>query len=636
MSDRWGEAAGQDGGRWTEVAQLMTLLSERAPTRALEEWTHRWAQRVGCTGPAERQTLRGILEVRDVLTAQQRTQERYRALYATAHDLTRLRNVDRVLEAIVQRARSLLDCDVAYLDTDDDGKEEKFTVRALAGQASPQFRGIPVTSGQGVGGTVVQTRRAFQVADYQYSDAFPHRDELDSHMRQEGLVALLGVPLEVDGRLVGILFAGRRRAVEFTAQEQDLLASLAAHAAVALDNATLFHAQEAALSRLEQANALVREHNAAIEREAELHARLTRTLLEDGDPQRIVTQIAATLGARVTLVEPDRATVISSAGPAGPDAAGGGFGEQCRPVTESGQAGGCSHEAEVRSGNQVLGYLLLASGDELSQRDLLTFERSAQTVAVAMLTEVTLVEADRRAAGELLRQLLSTPQPAPNTLAAAGRRHRLNTGPMHVLVAELPPQQRSRTLSVAERLCRQHGGLSAELDGHLIAVVPSGSDGDDVAAQFRRTLTSSTGAESGQAQHFGELPALYLEAYRCVQLMPAIGRAHTWASTTELGMYSMLFTASAASGIDHFLEARIGQVLDYDARHQSHLCETARAYLDAASSPRTAAAELGVHANTVMQRLNRIDRLLGKEWRSGPRNLEIHTALRLQALRARV
>lgn len=86
--------------------------------------------------------------------------------------------------------------------------EDTFTVRTWAGQLSPRFQGVPVTTGH-----------------------------------------------------------GRRRTAEFTAEDQDLLSTLAPHAAVALDNATLFHAQEATLARLEHANTRINEHNTAIERD---------------------------------------------------------------------------------------------------------------------------------------------------------------------------------------------------------------------------------------------------------------------------------------------------------------------------------------------------------------------------------
>jgi hypothetical protein len=42
----------------------------------------------------------------------------------------------------------------------------------------------------------------------------------------------------------------------------------------------------------------------------------------------------------------------------------------------------------------------------------------------------------------------------------------------------------------------------------------------------------------------------------------------------------------------------------------------------------TTSEHLDIHPNTVRQRLDRIDRLLGVEWRRGPRSVDTHVALR--------
>jgi DNA-binding PucR family transcriptional regulator len=53
-------------------------------------------------------------------------------------------------------------------------------------------------------------------------------------------------------------------------------------------------------------------------------------------------------------------------------------------------------------------------------------------------------------------------------------------------------------------------------------------------------------------------------------------------------------------------------------------------------SPVRTKDELHVHVNTVAQRLERIGRLLGPDWQSPPRALEIQLALRLHSMSAAV
>ncbi|NUP42163.1 MAG: diguanylate phosphodiesterase, partial [Streptomyces sp.] len=59
------------------------------------------------------------LRVRAELEGRRRREAELSALFETAHDLAGLRDLDAVLQAIVQRARSLLGTDVAYLSLND-------------------------------------------------------------------------------------------------------------------------------------------------------------------------------------------------------------------------------------------------------------------------------------------------------------------------------------------------------------------------------------------------------------------------------------------------------------------------------------------------------------------------------------
>jgi DNA-binding PucR family transcriptional regulator len=61
---------------------------------------------------------------------------------------------------------------------------------------------------------------------------------------------------------------------------------------------------------------------------------------------------------------------------------------------------------------------------------------------------------------------------------------------------------------------------------------------------------------------------------------------------------------------------------------------TLDAYFSCGMSPARTKDALHVHVNTVAQRLERVGRLLGQDWQSPERALEIQLALRLQRLAA--
>ncbi|OEU96930.1 hypothetical protein AN216_18465 [Streptomyces oceani] len=77
-------------------------------------------------------------------------------------------------------------------------------------------------------------------------------------------------------------------------------------------------------------------------------------------------------------------------------------------------------------------------------------------------------------------------------------------------------------------------------------------------------------------------------------------------------------------------------MLDYDERRGTELIATLDAYFVNGASLTRTKETLHIHVNTVVQRLERIGRLLGKDWNSPARSLEIQLALRLHHLARRL
>jgi DNA-binding PucR family transcriptional regulator len=151
----------------------------------------------------------------------------------------------------------------------------------------------------------------------------------------------------------------------------------------------------------------------------------------------------------------------------------------------------------------------------------------------------------------------------------------------------------------------------------------------------RRELTAATGVPvtagaAGPAAGPADLAAAHAEAARCTATLVALGRTGDAASAAELGFFGLLM--GDRRDVRGFVTATLAPVLEYDARRGTDLEATLRAWFDAGGSPARAAEALRVHVNTVTQRLDRIGRLLGREWSSPERALEIQLALRLHTL----
>jgi GAF domain-containing protein len=200
------------------------------------------------------------LQVRDAFAARRRRESELAALFDTAGDLAALRSVDEVLTAIVRRARQLLGTDVSYLTLHDDARGDTY-MRVTDGSVSARFQALRLPMGAGLGGLVAQTAAPYATARYFADPRFQHTDEINGGVAEEGLVAILGVPLVRGSRVIGVLFAADRSERLYDRSEVSLLGSLAAHAAIALDNARLLEETRPALEELSTATRELRAHS---------------------------------------------------------------------------------------------------------------------------------------------------------------------------------------------------------------------------------------------------------------------------------------------------------------------------------------------------------------------------------------
>lgn len=126
----------------------------------------------------------------------------------------------------------------------------------------------------------------------------------------------------------------------------------------------------------------------------------------------------------------------------------------------------------------------------------------------------------------------------------------------------------------------------------------------------------------------------YAQARRCLDALRLLGRSGQGAAAQDLGFLGLLL--ADPGDIDGFVRRTIGEVVEYDRRRGTDLVHTLDAYFASGMSPARTKDDLHVHVNTVAQRLERIGRLLGPDWQSPARSLEIQLALRLHAMSAAV
>ncbi len=611
---------------------LLLLLAREAPAGELS----RLLELCDTTGLAR--SVSCALEVRAMLDGRERREGHLAALYASASDLSSLHDLEQVLQAIVHRARALLDSDAAYLTLSDDARGGTY-MRVTEGIETQAFKQVLIPFGAGLGGLVAETVTPYSTADYAADARFQH--VIDATVRDEGLVAILGVPLRLGERAIGVLYAANRRPRPFTADEIALLLSLADHAAVAIETASLFEDLKKALADLQRASDVISAHSAAVERAAAEHERLSAVLLNGGGLPEVAAAVVDVLGGSLLVIDPTGRLLVC-AGPEIADASAIADGalprsRGRRARTSRAADGSPVVVAPVFAGGEVLG-AVVSVGPDLYDAEVRILERSAVVTALLLLQDRSIAEAEHRVRGELFDDLFAVPQRDLEGLHRRALHLGLNLASPYVLVVvRVTDPARSTAAWRAARSAHGPAGTSGQYRGDLVLLVAAA----DAAAAGRR-VAAHLGDAAGSPVTVGvagpgagavEIGELYREASRCCDVLVALGRDGEVAGRDELGVYGLLLSAAGQAELDRFVTRTVGPLLDYDRERGSELVRTLLAFYGAGGSLTRTAQELFVHVNTLYQRLERITQLLGDGWRSGDGALQVHLALRLHSSR---
>ncbi|MFD9925268.1 helix-turn-helix domain-containing protein [[Kitasatospora] papulosa] len=641
------------------LAGLLDLLADDAPAEALGAVTSR-ARAAGVPAAELAEVERAAataLRIRGALRQHRRRELQLTALFDTAGDLAASRDLDDVLKAIVRRARMLLGTDTAYLTLPDEEAGDTY-MRVTDGSVSVVFQRLRLELGEGLGGLVAQTASPYATPDYRTDERFRHTRNINAGVLDEGLVAILGVPLLLGssrggtGKVIGVLFAADRAARVFSPDEVALLCSLAAHAAIAIDTARALDDTRTALAELAganaelaEANAAVRAHSAAMQRAEEAHDRLTDLVLRGGDVKDVALSVAGLLDSPLTIHDPGGRPLAAVR----PD--GTGF---AADSMDAGWLAGTAEESRhgaravhrdgrwicaVLAGHELLASLVLHRPDRLDDSDRRLYERAAVVTGLLLLLRRTVAETENRIRGELISDLLGDPERDPAGLAERGRRLGIDLDRPHVLlVAEAAAREKLGGAAMRYLFGGDIHGVSAEHAGTVVLLIDCEGGGTTPGDAARAAATQLghlvqapvTVAGTGPARGARELAAAYAEAARCLRAMRVLGREGEGACVDELGFLGVVL--GNAKDVDGFVTAVLGPLLRYDERRGTQLVRTLRAYFGEGGSLIRAKDELHVHVNTVVQRLDRIQVLLGRDWNEPDRALELQLALRLHLL----
>src|SRR5712691_2190044 len=193
------------------------------------------------------------------------------------------RRVDPVLQKLVDAARDLVGARYAAIGIPDgDGGFATFITSGMTDAQYEALGELPRT--HGLLGAMLETSEPYRAPNIQDDPRFEGWPAAHPNMR-----SFLGVPIVSRGEVIGAFYLTEKkggRKLDFTDEDEELIRTLAAHAAIAIENARL-NERSRELSTIEERKRLARE----------LHDSVTQTLFS----------IGLTAEAAAELVESDPA-----------------------------------------------------------------------------------------------------------------------------------------------------------------------------------------------------------------------------------------------------------------------------------------------------------------------------------------
>lgn len=141
-------------------------------------------------------------------------------------------SLEELLSELLERIRTGLEADTAAVLLLDEDRGV-LVARAARGLEEEVRQGVQIPLARGFAGRVAAQMRPIVIEDLSQADV------VNPILRQKGIHSMLGVPLHVEGRVIGVMHVGTLRRRLFDEDDVSVLQLAADRAALAIDNARL-------------------------------------------------------------------------------------------------------------------------------------------------------------------------------------------------------------------------------------------------------------------------------------------------------------------------------------------------------------------------------------------------------------
>lgn len=559
-------------------------------------------------------------------------------LFETAAQLAAELDVETVLQAIVERARNLIGTDLSYI-TLLDLEAGCVRMRVASGHLTSEFMAIVLPLGAGLGGRVARDVRPIYTSDYLNEPSFSHEPAVDQAVRAEGIRSILGVPLIGRRGTIGVLYVANRRVNAFADSDVELLAALAHHAALALENARLYEEAVAAARSSEVAKAEAEGLYRDLLLVNELHERLTDVLLAGQGVSGVARSLASTLDVGIVITDRSHFVLAQTSG-SGIDAlAADDRGCVPQSLIVHPDVRGAIHRSSadykatpidafnwilcpVATRQELLGYIwaMLPTGRERSDVLRTAIEQAARAVALEMLRDRAALESEARLRREFLDVLLSE-RPVPiDVLRHRARQVWQSFSVPHrpFIVRIVSAAEGTGSLERAREIIADSrpGDFVGIYGDRLIGLLPI-ADPENAQNQLLRVLSAldRSGIKAnlvvgGVCRTLDEDRRVITKTRELQDLLPAPSSDRIlWLE--QLEVLTALFEPSGGARLQVFIDSALAPVLGLSGHQSKTLLRTLDVYYQCLGNRAETARRLGVHINTLYHRLDRLTGLLG-------------------------
>jgi purine catabolism regulator len=385
---------------------------------------------------------------------------------------------------------------------------------------------------------------------------------------------------------------------------------------------------------------LLNRQAAALHRSEEVHRALVAVVLDGGDLDDLVVEVARILSGPVQITTAEGRPMASAGG---------------EP-----RAGSVRTVVPIVAGRVDHGRIVAYSPVPLPDVDVHVLERAATVAALAITKRLAVAAVESKYRADFLRDLLTGR--VPDVAAAVGYARTLDWDldrPLVAVVAELDPEApgradepsagaarpvRERFVSAWQAVVRVRDPRAAvvHFNDEVVALlgVPRDNDLDRLVNDLERRVRKDGGLgrrsfSVGVSRVAGsalELPASYEQGRKAVAIGRRLHGAGARTSFDRLGVHRLLSLIPDSGELRGFVDEVLG-ALARDGADAADLRQTLAVLLDTNCNVAEAARRLHFHYNTMRYRIYKLEKMIGPFTTTAPLRLDLALALRVLELR---